>query len=452
MKGEAMAKVYLQWRGCVVLLAALETRPGWSETPGYRESLSPSHLRSSHLKEDENLHITDPTEEEKRFRCVSGFIHTFPVEDESSAAASQCLVCRRGDDVTVLKGGGDDSGCHQAADVSHVPHQVRSVLICYLLHAGIVDVSGVTACSWGGGGEDPGLTLQHHNCSVSQQIFHWVCMCVCESVWWRTCDDDLGVKQPSIFLQSVVIDVSGFWIDLKAEVQSSLLEMKHQSRAQTRCCLTNINCLVLLTFHFTIVVIINLCCCVRGSLFLLLLSLSSSLSCSNRLVWPSERHQWSFSSPSLSPSLCLSWLLLLFSYLSAVTRSHRPESCAHSWTNKSNLVSPSSGGIHGKASSINSKCFREKLKAWVKNVSLFIMVLFGGHFNEKKRIKWRLIIINIFWVYSTVTAGGVTPLAFTNTEDMLLWFNKLRFLWFLSFRNCLGLFKSSFLCCLFRTL
>lgn len=73
---------------------------------------------------------------------------TFPVEDDSGAAASQRLVRRRGNNVTVVKGRGHDPGGHQAADVSHVPHQIRAVLRGDLLQAGVVQVAGVAAGSW----------------------------------------------------------------------------------------------------------------------------------------------------------------------------------------------------------------------------------------------------------------------------------------------------------------
>lgn len=31
----------------------------------------------------------------------------------------------------------------------------------------------------------------------------------------RTCNDELGMEQPGIFLQSVIVDVAGFWIHLE---------------------------------------------------------------------------------------------------------------------------------------------------------------------------------------------------------------------------------------------
>jgi len=70
---------------------------------------------------------------------------TFPVEDKSGTTASQRLVRRRGNDVGVLEGRGHDPGHHQAADVRHVGHQVRPVLVRYPPQAGVVKVTGVAA-------------------------------------------------------------------------------------------------------------------------------------------------------------------------------------------------------------------------------------------------------------------------------------------------------------------
>ena len=73
---------------------------------------------------------------------------TSPVEDESSAAATQRLVRRRGNDVTVIKGRGHHSGSHQSADVRHVSHQICTVFTSDLLQAAVVKVTGIAACSW----------------------------------------------------------------------------------------------------------------------------------------------------------------------------------------------------------------------------------------------------------------------------------------------------------------
>lgn len=70
---------------------------------------------------------------------------TFPVEDHASSAAPQGFVGGGGDHVTVLEGGGHHAGCHQAADVGHVSHEVGAVLICDLPHPGIVQIPGVAA-------------------------------------------------------------------------------------------------------------------------------------------------------------------------------------------------------------------------------------------------------------------------------------------------------------------
>lgn len=82
--------------------------------------------------------------------CFNYSTSTFPEEDKSCTAATQRFVCRRGHNVAVLKGWGHHSGSHQAADVSHVSHQIGTVLSGNLLHAGVIKVAGIAACSWRG--------------------------------------------------------------------------------------------------------------------------------------------------------------------------------------------------------------------------------------------------------------------------------------------------------------
>lgn len=73
--------------------------------------------------------------------------HTSPVEDHASSAASQGFVGGGGHHVAVFKGGGHHSSCHQPADVCHVGHEVRPVVIGNLPQSSVVQVSGVGAGS-----------------------------------------------------------------------------------------------------------------------------------------------------------------------------------------------------------------------------------------------------------------------------------------------------------------
>lgn len=44
---------------------------------------------------------------------------------------------------------------------------------------------------------------------------------VCVSVYSRTCNDELGVEQTGVFLQSVIVNVASFWIHLKNRIIKS---------------------------------------------------------------------------------------------------------------------------------------------------------------------------------------------------------------------------------------
>jgi len=70
---------------------------------------------------------------------------TFAVEDHAGPAAPQGLVGGGGDDVAVVEGGGHHAGNHQPADVGHVGHEIGTVGVGDLPHAGVVQVARVAA-------------------------------------------------------------------------------------------------------------------------------------------------------------------------------------------------------------------------------------------------------------------------------------------------------------------
>mmetsp|Transcript_34451 Transcript_34451/g.81642 ORF Transcript_34451/g.81642 Transcript_34451/m.81642 type:complete len:228 (+) Transcript_34451:610-1293(+) len=74
-------------------------------------------------------------------------------KDHPPTRATERLVRRGRDDVSVLKGVGADPGGHEPRDVRHVCHQVRANRVGDGAHPGIVDVPGVGG---GSGNDEPG--------------------------------------------------------------------------------------------------------------------------------------------------------------------------------------------------------------------------------------------------------------------------------------------------------
>ena len=70
---------------------------------------------------------------------------TLPVEDHAGAAAPQGLVGGGGHHVAVLEGGRHHAGRHQPADMCHVSHEVRPVVVSDLAQPSVVQVPGVAA-------------------------------------------------------------------------------------------------------------------------------------------------------------------------------------------------------------------------------------------------------------------------------------------------------------------
>lgn len=106
-------------------------------------------------------------------------IHTAyssPVEDHAGPAASQGFVGGGGHHMAVFKRGGHHASHHQPANVRHVSHEVRPVVISNLPQARVVQVSGVAAGS---------------------------------------CDNQLRVEEAGIFLQLVVVDVASVRVHLQ---------------------------------------------------------------------------------------------------------------------------------------------------------------------------------------------------------------------------------------------
>ena len=73
---------------------------------------------------------------------------TFSVEDHARPRPSQSFVRGGCDDVTVLKGTGDDACCHQSTDVSHVSQQVCINIVRNLTKTLVVQVAGIAAHTW----------------------------------------------------------------------------------------------------------------------------------------------------------------------------------------------------------------------------------------------------------------------------------------------------------------
>lgn len=89
--------------------------------------------------------------------------HALAEEDHSTTGATERLVGGGGDDISVLKRRGDDTGSDQARDVGHVDNEVSADLVSDLAHTGVVNQTAVSRSTRNNalGAVDLSVVLEH---------------------------------------------------------------------------------------------------------------------------------------------------------------------------------------------------------------------------------------------------------------------------------------------------